>query len=49
MTKKQFSMHDYVEGIIPTLFYFLMSIVYRGMEENVAGYFRYKKKMRKLT
>jgi hypothetical protein len=49
ITKKQFSMHDYVEGIIPTLFYFLMSIVYRGMEENVAGYFRYKKKMRKLT
>jgi hypothetical protein len=49
MTKKQFSMHDYVEGIIPTLFYFLMSIVYRGVEENVAGYFRYKKKMRKLT
>ena len=49
MTKKQFSMHDYVEGIIPTLFYFLMSIVYRGMEEYFAGYFRYKKKMRKLT
>ena len=43
MTKKQFSMHDYVEGIIPTLFYFLMSIVYRGMEEYFAGYFRYKK------
>jgi hypothetical protein len=49
MTKKQYSMHDYVEGIIPTLFYFLMSIVYRGMEEYFAGYFRYKKKMRKLT
>lgn len=49
MTKKQFSMFDYVEGIIPTLFYFLMSIVYKGMEESVAGYFRYKKKVRKLT
>lgn len=48
-TKKQFSMFDYVEGIIPTLFYFLMSIAYKGMEESVAGYFRYKKKMRKLT
>ena len=49
LTKKQFSMFDYVEGIIPTLFYFLMSIVYKGMEESVAGYFRYKKKVRKLT
>lgn len=49
MTQKQFSMFDYVEGIIPTLFYFLMSIVYRGMEESVAGYFKYKKKQRKLT
>ena len=49
VTKKQFSMFDYVEGIIPTLFYFLMSIVYKGMEESVAGYFRYKKKVRKLT
>ena len=49
MTKKQYSMHDYVEGIIPTLFYFLMSIVYIGMEEYFARYFRYKKKMRKLT
>ena len=49
MTKKQYSMHDYVEVIIPTLFYFLMSIVYRGMEEYFATYFRYKKKMRKLT
>lgn len=49
VTKKQFSMFDYVEGIIPTLFYFLMSIVYKGMEESVASYFRYKKKVRKLT
>lgn len=48
ITEKQFSMIDYVEGIIPTLFYFLISIIYNGIEQSLGAYFRNRKKMSKL-
>ena len=37
LTTKNFSMIDYVEGIIPTLFYFLISIINSGMEQKFRG------------
>ena len=37
LTTKIFSMIDYVEGIIPTLFYFLISIINSGMEQKFRG------------
>ena len=42
-------MNDYVEGIVPTLFYFLISIIYNGIEQSIGGYIKSRKKIRKLT
>ena len=47
-TQKEFSMIDYVEGIVPTLFYFLISIIYNGIEQSIGGYIKSRKKIRKL-
>ena len=38
------SMIDHVEGIIPTLFYFILISVYDGMEKTIFSYFRIKSK-----
>ena len=47
---KNFSMIDYIEGIIPTLFYFLISIINSGMEEKFRALFRVnKKKIKKIV
>ena len=35
MTKKSFSMIDYIEGLIPTLFYFLISIDYNNLNKSI--------------
>ena len=35
MTKKSFSMIDYIEGLIPTLFYFLISIDYDNLNKSI--------------
>ena len=35
MTKKTFSMIDYIEGLIPTLFYFLISIDYDNLNKSI--------------
>ena len=35
MTKKTFSMIDYIEGLIPTLFYFLISIDYNNLNKSI--------------
>ena len=49
MTNKTFSMIDYVEGIIPTLFYFLLSIINNGMEKAIGNYLGNRKKITKLV
>ena len=49
MTNKQSSMNDYIEGIIPTLFYFLISIIYNGMENSLGKMLGIKKKITKLV
>lgn len=46
--EKQFSMIDYIEGIIPTLFIFLISITYNGIEQSIGAYFRIRKKVSKV-
>ena len=35
MTKKSFSMIDYIEGLIPTLFYFIISIDYDNLNKSI--------------
>jgi hypothetical protein len=47
--KKNVSMIDYVEGIIPTSFYFLISIINSGMEQKIKSYLGNKKKITKLV
>ena len=49
MTNKRFSLKDYVEGIIPTLSYFLISIIYKGMEQTISNFIRSNKKITKLV
>ena len=49
MNEKSFSMIDYVEGIIPTSFYFLLSIVSKGMEKTIGNYLGFRKKINKLV
>ena len=49
MTNKHSSMNDYIEGIIPTLFYFLISIIYNGMELSLGKILGMKRKVTKLV
>ena len=49
MTNKHSSMNDYIEGIIPTLFYFLISIIYNGMELSLGKILGMKRKITKLV
>lgn len=49
MTNRHSSMNDYIEGIIPTLFYFLISIIYNGMENSLKKLFGIKRKITKLV
>ena len=49
MNKKNLSMIDYVEGIIPTSFYFLLSIVSNGMKKSIGNYLGFRKKITKLV
>ena len=46
MTKKSFSMIDYIEGLIPTLFYFLISIDYDNLNKSI-NTFKIKKNKEK--
>ena len=48
MTDKQRSWSDYVEGIVPTLSYFLISLIYDGMEQSIGTYLSGKRKISKL-
>ena len=38
MTKKSFSMIDYIEGLIPTLFYFIISIDYDNLNKSINSF-----------
>ena len=49
MVKKNFSMIDYVEGIIPTSFYFLISIINKEMEKKIESYLWKKNKIKKIV
>ena len=48
MNTKTFSMIDYVEGLIPTLFYFLISIDYNNFENIINNMNIKKQKLNKL-
>ena len=47
--EKRFSMIDYIEGLIPTIFSFLISIDYRNLENIINNIFIKKKKLNKLV
>lgn len=49
MIKKDFSMIDYVEGIIPTSFYFLISIINKEMKKTIETYLGKKNKIKKIV
>lgn len=49
MIDKKFSMIDYVEGIIPTSFYFLISIISKEMKKTIESYIGKKNKIKKLV
>ena len=49
MKEKSFSMIDYIEGLIPTIFIFLISIDYRNLENIINNIFIKKKKFDKLV
>ena len=49
MTKKNFSMIDYIEGLIPTLFYFLISIDYDIFLRNINIFNIKRNKMNKVV
>lgn len=49
MNKKNLSMIDYVEGIIPTSFYFLLSIVSNSTKKSIGNYLGFRKKIAKLV
>ena len=42
-------MIDYIEGLIPTIFSFLISIDYRNLENIINNIFIKKKKLNKLV
>lgn len=46
---KHSSINDYIEAIIPTFFYFLISLVYNGIEKNLIAYIKNRKKATKLV
>ena len=48
MTKKSFSMIDYIEGLIPTLFYFLISIDYNNLNKSINTFKIKKNKEKKV-
>jgi hypothetical protein len=48
ITEKHFTMIDYVEGIIPTICFFLLSLIYNGIEQSIGTYFRNRKKISKV-
>ena len=48
MTKKSFSMIDYIEGLIPTLFTFLISIDYVYLKKIINNMFIKQKKLNKI-
>ena len=45
MINKKSSWNDYIERIIPTLSYFLISIIYNGMEQSIGAYLNGKRKI----
>lgn len=47
--EKRFSMIDYIEGLIPTIFSFLISIDYKNLENIINNIFIKKKKLNKLV
>ena len=47
--EKRFSMIDYIEGLIPTIFSFLISIDYKNLENIINNNFIKKKKLNKLV
>ena len=47
--EKRFSTIDYIEGLIPTIFSFLISIDYRNLENIINNIFIKKKKLNKLV
>ena len=47
--EKKFSIIDYIEGLIPTIFSFLISIDYRNLENIINNIFIKKKKLNKLV
>lgn len=48
ITEKHFTMIDYVEGMIPTICLFLLSLIYNGIEQSIGTYFRNRKKISKV-
>lgn len=44
MTIKRFSLVDYIEGLIPTFFYFLLSVDYNNLEKVINNFYHKKKK-----
>ena len=44
MTIKRFSLVDYIEGLIPTFFYFLLSVDYNNLEKVITNIYHKKKK-----
>ena len=47
--EKKFSIIDYIEGLIPTIFSFLISIDYKNLENIINNIFIKKKKLNKLV
>ena len=47
--EKRFSMIDYIEGLIPTIFSFLISIDYKNLENIINNIFIKKKKLNKVV
>ena len=48
MKEREFSMIDYIEGLIPTLFTFLISIDYVYLKKIINNMFIKKKKLNKI-
>ena len=48
MKKKHFSLIDYVEGLIPTIFTFLINIDYNNLQRIIYTYIYKKEKEKKI-
>ena len=46
--ENNFGMNNYVEGIIPTLFYFIISLIYKGIEQSFGKIVFFRNKNTKL-